>query len=144
MAKYIDSEKLIAEIKRLKGELMYGSCNALIQVETNCKNEAYNEILSCIDSLQQEQQVLPGMKERGIPGKDFIPVEWVDACEQYGRWKIIQQEQPEVDLEKDEMIEATLSLFYEEKGFIGGFNAALEIAKYFYNLGLNARKEESK
>lgn len=53
--KNIDADLLRKEIERLKGELMYGSCSALIQVETNCKNEAYNEILSCIDSLQQEQ-----------------------------------------------------------------------------------------
>ena len=45
-----------------------------------------------LDSLQQEQ--LPGIEEHGVPGKDFIPVEWVDACEKYGKWKIVQQEQP--------------------------------------------------
>lgn len=30
-----------------------------------------------------------------MPGKDYIPVEWVDACEKYGKWKIVKQEQPE-------------------------------------------------
>ena len=49
---------------------------------------------------KQEQPVLPGIEEPGIPGKDFIPVEWVDACEMYGKWKIVKQEQPEVGLEK--------------------------------------------
>lgn len=28
----------------------------------------------------------------GIPGKDFIPVAWVDACELYGKWKIVRAE----------------------------------------------------
>lgn len=41
-----------------------------------------------------EQPVLPGIDEEGIPGKDFIPVEWVDACERYGKWKIVRVEQP--------------------------------------------------
>lgn len=44
---------------------------------------------------QQEQPELPGIEDPGIPGKDFIPVEWVDACEMYGKWKIVKQEQPE-------------------------------------------------
>lgn len=39
-------------------------------------------------SLQQEQ--LPGIEDQGIPGKDFIPVDWVDACEKYGKWKIVK------------------------------------------------------
>lgn len=46
--------------------------------------------------LQQEQPVLPGIEESGIPGKDYIPVEWVDACEKYGKWKIVKQDQPEL------------------------------------------------
>lgn len=45
--------------------------------------------------IQQEQPGLPGISESGIPGKDFIPVEWVDACEKYGKWKIVKQEQPD-------------------------------------------------
>jgi len=35
--------------------------------------------------LQQEQPALPGIEDHGISGKDFIPVEWVDACERYGK-----------------------------------------------------------
>lgn len=45
--------------------------------------------------LQQGQPELPGIEDPGIPGKDFIPVEWVDACEMYGKWKIVKQERPE-------------------------------------------------
>ena len=29
---------------------------------------------------RQEQTVLPGIDKEGIPGRDFIPVEWVEAC----------------------------------------------------------------
>ena len=42
--------------------------------------------------IQQEQSGLPGIEESGIPGRDYIPVDWVDACEKYGKWKIVQQE----------------------------------------------------
>lgn len=87
------------------------------------------------DFVEQEDEVLPGIEEPGIPGKDFIPIEWVDACEMYGKWKIVKQEQPEVDIEKiigqtyhdgsvadtDDMDRVT----YEN------------IARHFYELGLN-------
>lgn len=53
--KYIPAEKLIAEIKRLKGLLIRGACSAQVEMETNCKDEAYNEVLSFITYLQQEQ-----------------------------------------------------------------------------------------
>lgn len=53
-----------------------------------------------IDSLQQEQ--LPGIKDQGIPGKDFIPVDWVDACEKYGKWEIVKVEQPSLPDNLDE------------------------------------------
>ena len=55
MSKYIPAEKLIAEIERLKGLLTHGACAAQIEMETNCKDEAYNEVLSFIAYLQQEQ-----------------------------------------------------------------------------------------
>ena len=49
--------------------------------------------------VKQEHPQLPGIEDPGIPGKDFIPVEWVDACEMYGKWKIVKLDQPEVELE---------------------------------------------
>ena len=57
--KYIDADKLIAEIERLKGLLIRGACAAQVEIETNCKDEAYNEVLSFITYLQQEQPPLP-------------------------------------------------------------------------------------
>ena len=54
---------------------------------------------TCSEVKAQEQPDLPGIEESDIPGKDYIPVEWVDACEKYGKWKIVKQEQPEVDLD---------------------------------------------
>lgn len=62
------------------------------------KAELKEELSGIIDSLQP---ALPDIEDPGIPGKDFIPVEWVDACEMYGKWKIVKQEQPEEVLEQE-------------------------------------------
>ena len=53
------------------------------------------ELLSFLDTLQ-EQPLLPGFENEqpGIPGKDFVPVAWCDALEQYGIWRIERVEQP--------------------------------------------------
>lgn len=59
MSKYIPAEKLIAEIERLKGQLIRGACAAQVAMETNCKDEAYNEILALITSIKREQHPLP-------------------------------------------------------------------------------------
>lgn len=97
-------------------------------------------------NIQQEQ--LPGIEEHGIPGKDFIPVEWVDACEKYGKWKIVQQEQPEVDFKIEErkwVHDAVDNIFPEDGDFMSevDFRKILKgTARHFFNLGLNARKEE--
>ena len=95
-----------------------------------------------------EQPDLPGIKESGIPGKDYIPVEWVDACEMYGKWKIVKQEQPEVDLDAD--IEMEWDSFNKHLAEYGGKSEEVvwlnrynfnEIAHYFWNKGYNPRKE---
>ena len=44
----------------------------------------------------KEQPLLPGFENEqpGIPGKDFVPVAWCEALEQYGIWRIERVEQP--------------------------------------------------
>jgi len=49
-----DKEIIRAEIERLKSQLVRGACAAGIAMETNCKEEAYNEVLAFIDSLPAE------------------------------------------------------------------------------------------
>ena len=130
--------------------------------------EAFQIIRSIIDSLQQEQ--LPGIDEHGVPGKDFIPVEWVDACERYGKWKIVQQEQPKMNIPpagsgamgttppkfklnvKQDLpvgLEKEIQEYLEKLG--GGHGGFMDdlidddltgLALHFYELGLNARKED--
>ena len=186
--KYIDSEKLIAEIERRIEEhktvlkekdrtltsklLLRGSLNALKvtkdiisllqQDETQVDKMLCSQVwweeqgwimippdatIEGIDSLlkqvrkkfQQKQPDLPGIEEPGIPGKDYIPVEWVDACEMYGKWKIVKQEQPEVDLEQE------LDAYYDSPLWDGepvSWMTYTRIAHHFYKLGLSARKED--
>lgn len=132
--KYIDADKLIAEIERWRdkakekyNESTYsmGRCDAL------------SEFRNHIVSLQQEQPVLPGIEDPGIPGKDFIPVEWVDACEMYGKWKIVKVEQQEVDLKKE--INEYMSC--EDNNPVDwDWRDKQACARNFYELGFNARK----
>ena len=63
MAKHIDAEKLKAEIERLKSQLIQGACAAQIQMETNCKDEAYNEMLAIVNSLQKQEQPSESLEE---------------------------------------------------------------------------------
>jgi len=61
-----------AEIERLKGQLIRGSCAAQTSFETSCKDEAYNEILSFLGTLE------------GNSGKPNNHLEGdVDLCEEY-------------------------------------------------------------
>ena len=52
MAQYIDKSAVVAEIEKLKGLLLKGACASQISMQTNCKEEAYNEILSFLDTLE--------------------------------------------------------------------------------------------
>lgn len=47
-------DQIKAEIERLKKQLVRGACAAQIQMETSCKDEAYNEVLSFLDTLQEQ------------------------------------------------------------------------------------------
>ncbi len=76
--KYIPSDKLIAEIERLKGLLIRGACAAQIEMETNCKDEAYNEVLSFITSLQQEPSEYVRKDAVVSTIKDYLE-NWLDA-----------------------------------------------------------------
>lgn len=48
-------EKIKEEIKRRKAMLVKGACSAQTQMETNCKEEAYNEILDFVYNLDKEE-----------------------------------------------------------------------------------------
>ena len=76
-------EKIRAEIERRITDNTFGAKLELI------------DILAWLDTLE-EQPLLSGFENEqpGIPGKDFVPVAWCDALEQYGIWRIERVEQP--------------------------------------------------
>ena len=50
----MDKEKFRKEVERLKSQLLKGACSYQIAMETRCKEEAYNDVLAILDSLQEE------------------------------------------------------------------------------------------
>lgn len=185
--KYIDADKLIAEIKRLDKEnkellksggsigreFLFGigagyvdviKIIASLQQEPrfpqydnivdkvfgagNLEGFEYHEAEMLValakeellKSLQQEHPQLPGIEEPGIPGKDFIPVEWVDACEMYGKWKIVEQEQPEVDLKKFTEKIKTFQGRYKHPEIVSIKGAMAFMARLFYQYPNVARQ----
>ena len=49
-----DKEKIREEVEKLKSQLLRSACSSQIAMETMCKEEAYNEILAILDSMQEE------------------------------------------------------------------------------------------
>ena len=49
-----DKEKFRKEVEKLKSNLIHGACSSQVAMETRCKEEAYNEVLDILDSLQEE------------------------------------------------------------------------------------------
>ena len=109
MSKYIDAEKLIAEIMALKEK--YGSCVAKSEV-TRCYKGGrligYEDVLNKIKKLQQEQPeaqngkfVFPKYlyartKDNKTIDMSYAPQDMTAV--EYVRNDFVQQEQPEVDL----------------------------------------------
>ena len=49
-----DKEKFRKEVEKLKSSLIHGACSSQIAMETRCKEEAYNEVLAILDTMQEE------------------------------------------------------------------------------------------
>ena len=128
-------EKIINEIHRLKKELNgYSALEALDYIEAYINIHLQSSILPNPD----EQPVLPGIDEEGIPGKDFIPVDWVDACERYGKWKIVKAEQSVEGLEEEieRFLESEESTSHTNAGgYDVAFKDTVKIARHFAEWG---------
>ncbi|MBO4924453.1 MAG: hypothetical protein J5382_10085 [Bacteroidales bacterium] len=140
--KYIDAEKLIKSVNNYRE----GARAALNPIDGDAdyytgKIDACEDIKDFIDSLQQEQPDFPTTDEEvekflathpkvEVPDKYKTP-DWL--------FKKLEQEQPEVDIvtEYDEQFDSD-----PVYGKLANRNAGIAIARHFYELGLNARKEE--
>lgn len=123
--KYIDAEKLIAEIERLKNQ-----------------NERRLDNIVPIrrkDTMDEEQ--LAKIELRDKVDKAYLNGVLITLSDILSFIASLQQEQPEVDLEK------ALDEYYKNADF--GPSEAIEyeihkdIARHFYELGLNAGMEKS-
>lgn len=130
MSKYIDAEKLIAEIERRKDRYDPHWTNAGRELE---------ELISFIKSLQQEDA--SKMEQPGVCEPEYGPY-----ARQYPKSKV-SQEQPEVELE----LEKEIDKFLNETGapYVWCNDDEQKewcsiIARHFWNKGYNARKKEEK
>ena len=148
MAKYIDADRLRKEIEYLKALHIR---HAAITKETNAV-DGLDAVLQVIDSLQQEQPI----QVNTLTWRDIDDLERIISNvhyefrngigkESFGkevlerfREERDEQEQPEVDLEK--VLSGFIGRYAHENS--GEYPSAIDIARYFYNLRLNARKEE--
>lgn len=219
MNKYIDADKMIAEIKRRKELLENGTAHPEVMKRVEGVLKGYDFTLDIIDSLQQEQTDMGEVSDgyhtfnelyyyRMLYNAAFfnlLPKEWVHKSKRHhtgeecfgGGWfivmanlptgqvsnhyelkdwnlfkvpekeiadewdghtpqeaaerihKYLQQERPEVDLEKEVRIYCCSSFKFNYDEFNDSFysNAfefddAVELARHFYELGLKAGKEE--
>ena len=54
------------------------------------------ELLSFLDTFSEEPNKSLEEEEGKVAGRDFVPVDWVETLEMYGKWKIVQaEERPE-------------------------------------------------
>lgn len=142
--KYIDSEKLIAEIERLYDEhsSKYEIDEAAIVLD---------KLEDFIASLQQEQpnkyetalekarKWMPNVNQGGHAILiDIFPELGEGLDPRYGGRK---QEQPEVDFEEEwDKFEDWMESY--NRGDYPTCYSPKQIARHFYELGINARKEE--
>ena len=63
-----DKEKFRKEVEKLKSNLIYGACSSQIAMETRCKEEAYNEVLAILDTMQEE----PVSEDLEEAGKQYL------------------------------------------------------------------------
>jgi len=63
--------KIRENIEKLKSQLLRGACSSQIAMETRCKEEAYNEVLAILDTMQEEPV---------SENKMTISKEWFEHC----------------------------------------------------------------
>lgn len=58
MEQYVSKAALVTEIEKLKGQLLKGACSSQISMQTHCKEEAYDEVLSFLNTLEVKDEVI--------------------------------------------------------------------------------------
>lgn len=50
-------QKIREAVEKMKSNLIYGACSSQVAMETRCKEEAYNEVLAILDTMQEEPTI---------------------------------------------------------------------------------------
>lgn len=150
MAKYIDADRLKAEIERLKIKACGSQAK---EEEIAAALSSLDLVIRFIDSLQQEQSELPKIAEyyyhKGVyEGLSQGRADALKTLEEFMKRKadpvivIKQQEQPEAELSEETLREGFRAIDHRcfDEGIVGWEREKL-IARYFHELGLKARKE---
>lgn len=148
MKKYIDSEKLIAEIERLKEETPIGICE-YDKGEENGRYEVLNHLLSTITSLQQEQPSLPSglddaaekYSENILANNEDLQDAIEDAFKAGAEWYDNQMKMPN----SSELISAwrRVKSILQEKDFRGDeWRLAYNAFMFGFSKGLNTRTKK--
>lgn len=160
--KYIDSEKLIAEIeRRIDNWSIRGKNSPVGQGKDTCESRVteLSDLLSFITSLQQEQPDFDDVDPNHLVHSHYTKVRetktgrvfWAEYSSEAAEWYEagtgkaysisdveIVKEQPEVDLENEIKNYLATECAGDDEPSVS------EIARHFYELGLNTRKEETK
>ena len=72
MANLIDKSALVAEIEKKKKLLPWGSCASQISMECNCKNEAYDDVISLLNTLEVKEFALAYVVTRCEEHSDYV------------------------------------------------------------------------
>ena len=108
---YADKEKFRKDVEKLKSNLVHGACSSQIAMETRCKEEAYNEVLAILDTMQEE----PVSEKKCIFTKDnYIDEDrkvLCDGCEEECEYN--KKEEPvSEDLEKENKIKILADIIF--------------------------------
>ncbi len=67
-------QKIREKVEKLKSQLLRGACSSQVAMETRCKEEAYNEVLAILDTMQEEPKAKFKVGDKVMP-KRFKPEE---------------------------------------------------------------------
>lgn len=162
MNKYIDADKLIAEIKRRKELLTPQKAQGVILCREIIKQ--FDSLLSFIDTISQlimkddiigeiRKEIERRFSEYNHDSNHHIQAaecaSILDFLDTFNIIATLQQEQPKADLEEEIQMEwdsfnyHTAEYGNEQEEVVWlNHNSFWDVAKYFYELGLKARKEE--
>lgn len=90
MEQYIKKSDIVIGIEKKKKLLPWGSCASQISMECNCKNEAYNDVISLLDTLEvKELASMAYVVTRCEEHSDYVEEVFFDAdkaqayCDQF-------------------------------------------------------------